>query len=268
MSPTAHADEKILDRPEVSNAIFHPRSEWDRPADPAKDHLIPVAPDTAVGGRFYTISPQGPNILFFHGNGEIVSDYDDIGPLFNRIGVNLLAVDYRGYGRSDGNPTVSTMLADSHPILEYTRNWLAGRGYNGPLIVMGRSLGSAPALELAASHTDAVAGLIIESGFAFAAPLLHLLGVDVERIGFKEHQGFRNIDKIAQYAGPTLIIHAQHDHIIPYADGKALYEASAGARKRLLRIDGADHNDLFFVGMTQYLQTIADFLQEVAGASR
>jgi len=263
MTLTPEHDYALLDRPEVCRALFHPRGEWGDCAVTEKDHMIPVAREIAVGARFHMASPSAANLLFFHGNGEIVADYDDLGPLYNRIGMNFLVADYRGYGRSGGTPTVSAMMADSHRIRDYARTWLSANHYNGPLMVMGRSLGSAPALELAAACGDAVAGLIIESGFALTAPLLRLLGVDVVRIGFEEHKGFCNTDKIGQFTGPTLIIHARQDHIIPYTDGEALFAASASGTKRLLRIDGANHNDLFYVGMETYLQSIADLLREV-----
>jgi fermentation-respiration switch protein FrsA (DUF1100 family) len=257
----------VLDRPEVSNVIFHPRREDDPSAraHTEKDHLIGVAPNVHVGARFHMASAGAPNLLFFHGNGEIVADYDELGPVYNSLGLGFLAIDYRGYGRSGGHPSVGSMLADSHVVLAYVRNWLARNGFTGPLMVMGRSLGSACALELAAAHAGKIDGLIIESGFAYAEPLLRLLGVAVDRIGFKEEQGFRNIDKIRQFQGPTLIIHAQYDHIIPLSDGKALYDASAAPQKTFLRIDGADHNNLFFVGLETYLRGIGDFVKSFTG---
>ena len=80
---------------------------------------------------------------------------------------------------------------------------------------MGRSLGSASAIELADAHPDRLSGLIVESGFASAGPLLQLLGVDPAAVGFREEAGFRHIDKIARWTKPLLIIHAEFDHIIP-----------------------------------------------------
>ncbi len=262
MSATPEQEATLLDRPEVCRALFHPRGEWGPFFGDDNVHMIPVEGGIAIGARFHPAGTPAINVLFFHGNGEIAADYEDVGPLYNRIGVNFLVTDYRGYGRSGGSPTVSAMLSDSHRILDYARAWLAANGYTGPLVVMGRSLGSAPALELAA-RADRIDGLIIESGFAFSAPLLRLLGVHLERIGFEESKGFRNIDKIGRFTGPTLIIHAQHDHIIPYADGEALFAASAAEHKQLLRIDGANHNDLFYVGMESYLQAVAGMVREV-----
>ena len=255
----------ILDRPEVLAAIFHPRAELGRQSEIAhkKDHLIEVASGVSVGARFHMKHPIGANILFFHGNGEIVADYDDIAPLYHELGINFLPVDFRGYGRSSGQPTVSAMMTDCHVVLHYTKKWLEQNAFSGPLIVMGRSLGSAPALELAAAHPEEIDGLIIESGFAHAEPLLRLLGVPTDRIGFKEAAGFNNTEKIALSPMPTLVIHAQYDHIIPFANGRTLYEASKADWKRLVQIEGADHNDLLYVGLNAYLTAIQTLVQHL-----
>lgn len=258
-------DYSVLDRPEALAAIFHPRPELSPPPlhDGVSDHLIPVGPDTTIGARFHCSTSESANILFFHGNGEIVADYDNLGPIFNQMGINLLAVDYRGYGRSGGSPTVSDMMADCHLILEYARAWLGKNRHNRPIIVMGRSLGSASALELAATHARQLGGLIIESGFAYAAALLRLLGIDPQRIGFKEESGFVNLDKIRRYAGPTLIIHAQYDHIIPFSDAQALFDASPSATKQLLKIPGANHNDIHMHGFAAIMQSIQSLISNL-----
>ena len=107
-----------------------------------------------------------------------MADYDDMGPIYNRLGINFFPVDYRGYGRSGGQPSITSMMQDCHKILHYVAAWLPENGYNGPLLLMGRSLGSASVLELVAAYPEKVAGLIIESGFALAGPLLQLLGIN------------------------------------------------------------------------------------------
>lgn len=252
------ADLTVLDRPDVLRVLFHPRQAGGPVQDAGnfQEILIPVDDGIRVGARFHPALPEGPTLLFFHGNGEIVADYDDIGPLFNRLGINFMAVDYRGYGCSDGSPTVSAMMTDCHRILDFVFDWRGQNGFTGPLIVMGRSLGSASALELAATCADRIDGLIIESGFAWAGPLLRLLGVDPDRIGFDESDGFANIDKIRKFAKPTLIIHAEFDHIIPFGDGLALFNASGAEDKALLKIPGANHNDIFMRGLDRYLEAI------------
>ena len=267
-------DYSALDRPEVLAFLFHPRPEprysGSSDTDPAqpislrRDHLIPVERDVVIGARFHMKEKSGCNILFFHGNGEIVADYDDLGPVFNRMGINLLAVDYRGYGQSTGKPTVTGMMRDCHIIFDFVQHWLHQNNYPGPLVAMGRSLGSASVLELAANYQDRLDGLIVESGFAYAGPLLRLLGIDPQALKFKEEEGFRNVDKIAQFEKPTLIIHAEFDHIIPLSDGQALFDASPAKDKTLLKIPGANHNDIFMRGMTEYMAAIRHLTDTVA----
>lgn len=258
-------DYSHLDKPQILNFVFHPRSEMTLGASSSEhDLLIPTEKDVAIGARFHITDTSAANILFFHGNGEIVGDYDDLGALYNREGINFLAVDYRGYGRSTGTPTITGMMRDCHLIFEFTRKWLEMNGCEGPLIVMGRSLGSASALELAAHYPKEIDGLVIESGFAYAVPLLKLLGIDTNCLGIKEDQGFRNIDKIRGFGKPTLIIHAERDHIIPFSDGQALYDACPAEQKALLKIPQANHNDIFMRGMEAYMTAIKELTQMIS----
>ncbi len=269
MIDLSQIDYATLDRPEVLMFLFHPRQEWAGGAGStsATDMLIPVAKGVEIGARFHMTSSSAANLLFFHGNGEIVSDYDDLGPVYNHMDVNFLPVDYRGYGRSTGEPTVTGMMRDCHVIYHYVRRWLTDNGYSGPLIVMGRSLGSASVIELAAHYQSGIAGLIVESGFAYAEPLLRLLGVDARSLGFREEAGFRNVDKIRAFTNPTLIIHAEFDHIIPFSDGQALYEACSAPQKTLLKIPGANHNDIFVRGFGPYMAAIKEFVEELDHSS-
>ena len=259
-------DYSPLDVPEVLLRLFHPRPELSPTGahPPARDLLIPVDDQAVVGARFHPAAAAAPTLLFFHGNGEIVADYDELAPFYRRQGVNFLPVDYRGYGRSTGAPTVSAMMRDCHAILDFARQWLPEMGYRGPLIVMGRSLGSASALELAAAYPGEVAALIVESGFAYAGPLLQLLGVNLAAIGFREMAGFRNVDKIRAYPGPTLIIHAEHDHIIPMSDGQALYDASGATNKTLLKIPQANHNDILLQGFAAYMAAVQALAERIS----
>jgi len=205
-----------LDRPEILSHIFYPRTEILRARESSVEELmIPVERYVSISARFHRADPSSPNILFFHGNGEIAADYDELGPLMNQCGVNFLAVDYRGYGRSGGSPTVTSMMADSHQIYAFVMDWLPENGLTGPLIVMGRSLGSASALELINSHPERIRGLVIDSGFAYSIPLLQRLGVDVDHFGLDESSDFGQTDKIAAFTNVVLIIHGEQDVIIP-----------------------------------------------------
>jgi hypothetical protein len=229
------------------------------------DLLIPVENDITLGARFHMGEKSAPNVLFFHGNGEIVADYDDLGPLYNRMGMSFLPVDYRGYGRSTGRPTISTMMSDCHKVFEFTKDWLEANGYTGALIVMGRSLGSASALELASRHKNRINGLVVESSFAHSGPLLMLLGINASAIGFREENGFRNIEKIRTWDKPALVIHAEFDHIIPFSDGQSLYDACPSPEKTFLRIPGANHNDIFMRGLEAYMKAVRMLSERSAG---
>ena len=273
MKDMSKIDYAALDRPEVLMFLFHPRPEPDvSPFQTAesetriaerKDILIPVQKDIAIGARFHMAEKSGGNLLFFHGNGEIVADYDELGAVYNQMAINLLAVDYRGYGRSGGKPTVTAMMQDCHVIFHFVRKWLQQNNFTGPILLMGRSLGSASVLELAVTYKNLVDGLIVESGFAYAGPLLTLLGIDFVALGFREEKGFRNVDKIKNFDKPTLIIHAEFDHIIPYSDGQTLHDACQSGDKKMLKIPGANHNDIFMRGPQEYLAAVKNIVETV-----
>jgi pimeloyl-ACP methyl ester carboxylesterase len=260
-------DYSKLDQPEVLQMLFHPRRETHTGHLPvnAVDSSITVAEGVRVHTRFHLAGPEEPNILFFHGNGEIVSDYDDIAPFYIKFGMNFLAADYRGYGKSSGSPTVTAMLQDSHRVLEAVKGWLSNAGHSGPLLIMGRSLGTAAALELASSHAEDFAGLIIESGFATTLPLLLNLGVDVARLGITEEDGFRNVRKISSFTKPTLIIHGQYDEIIPVNSAAILQAQSPARAKEFQVVPGASHNTIIASAGELYFSVIKQFCNKISG---
>jgi pimeloyl-ACP methyl ester carboxylesterase len=260
-------DYSKLDQPEVLRTIFHPRREVHNAPPPpnAVDSGITVDEGVRIHARFHLTDKKEPNILFFHGNGEIVSDYDTVGPLYTKFGMNFLATDYRGYGKSSGTPTVTSMLGDSHIILGTVKEWLSAADHTGPLFIMGRSLGSAAALELASTHADDITGLIIESGFATSLPLLKNLGVDVAGLGITEEDGFRNVRKISTFSKPTLLIHGQYDEIIPVNSAAILQAQSPARTKELQVVPGASHNTIIASAGELYFSVIKQFCNKISG---
>ena len=250
----------VFDRPEINSFLFYPRLDTGSsvPAG-AEDLLFPVEPDIRISARFYLSDPNGPHLLFFHGNGEIASDYDDAGFFYQQLGLNLLAMDYRGYGKSQGTPSVGTILTDALTVFDLVYDWVREKGRRGPLIIMGRSLGSAPAIDIASKRMEKIDGLIIESGFAYSLPLLELVGIPVERLGLHEEDGFRNYQKISQITKPTFILHAQFDQIIPLNESEVLLKNSGAGRKERVVIPGAGHNDIVFILGQVFFEIIARF---------
>lgn len=251
---------RILDRPEVLAILFYPRRDVGAPRLAAGTHTvrISVADGVEVGGRVFSAGAEAPAVLYFHGNGEIASDYDSIAPLYTRIGLTLFVLDYRGYGRSDGTPSASTLICDACACYEKARDVLGGlKLAPRDLYVMGRSLGSAAALEVASRAGDGIKGLIIESGFAYTFALIERIGFLQIADALEQRDGFGNLDKIGRVTVPTLIIHGERDWLIPINDAELLSEASAAKDKTLLRIPGAGHNDLMLVGRKAYFDAIA-----------
>ncbi|RUM46008.1 MAG: alpha/beta hydrolase [Desulfocapsa sp.] len=257
-----------LDQPEILATIFH-QEKCSRTMLPynAEDIGIEVEPGIIIGCRFYVHKKNSPNILYFHGNGERVCDYDEIGPFYNAAGINLLVVDYRGYGWSGGTPTVSNMLEDAEVLFRETRNYLSFNGYSGAFFLMGRSLGSISAIDLAKNHEEDIKGLILESAIADTLPLAKSLGLDLEANNFTEDDGFQNLQKIKKVTIPTFIFHGARDELIPANEAEKL-QASSGARtKEFVIIPGAQHNTMIAVGGQLYFETIKKFIDKLTGVS-
>jgi pimeloyl-ACP methyl ester carboxylesterase len=253
----------ILDDPRVLDVLFYPRKQMGLPFSTSerRDIQIDTGEGITVGGRLYPAGKAAPAILYFHGNGEIAADYDDIAPLYKKESITLLVVDYRGYGRSGGNPSAGSLLADAVTAFTSLDGIISENSLSPTrLYVMGRSLGSAAAIQVAIHAGDRLAGLIIESGFAHTFALLSRLGIYIEDAD-EERDGFGNLSKIKRLRLPTLIIHGQEDKLIPSSDGRALYENCAAVHKQLVMIPGAGHNDLLYRGRQLYFRAIREFVQ-------
>ncbi|SVE28114.1 uncharacterized protein METZ01_LOCUS480968, partial [marine metagenome] len=225
----------------LNSLLFHQRTAHQTPGE--NDIFIQINPDVKIGVRLHLISKGLPTIIFFHGNGEIVTDYDDVGKEYNHREINFIIVDYRGYGFSNGKPTLSNILSDSKNIFNYLMEEL-DKDYLDKVFIMGRSLGSTCALEIASHYSNKINGLIIESGFLNEDPLFNLIGINPKQADFKKGDGFLNEQKIINYFGPLLIIHATQDHIIPFNHGELLFNCCPSTNKKLVPIYGANHNNI------------------------
>ncbi len=256
-----------IDRhPMLLRFLFYPR-KWSRPAPAgAEDLMIPVAEDLAVGCRLYESEAGRPWILLFHGNGEIAADYEQIAPLYGQKRINLAVADYRGYGRSGGQPTFTGMVRDAPIIFKAMRERLKDRGLQEDLFVMGRSLGSISALELAAQYAGAIPGLIIESGFISVIGLIRHLGLPSTGLDLKgiEDESRR---KASQISIPALIIHGEADSLVPFSQALDLHKSLGSESKELLPIPGADHNDVIFFDRERYFTAIAEFIERFYGST-
>ncbi len=252
-------DYTIIDRSPVLRYVFYPRNDYTPCPAGAFDVTVPVDNDVLISCRFYVGNDVWPWILFFHGNGEVVSDYDYIAPLYQKNGLNLVVADYRGYGASNGMPSLTNLFRDAHVIFLKIKKELESRHYNNRLWVMGRSLGSLSALELGYHHKDEIKGIIIESGFANILRILIHLDLPVHDI---DVEGIDQacLEMVRKISLPTLIIHGEKDILVPLKEAETLYNHIGAISKRLVVISGADHNDIMPVGIEQYFTAIRQFV--------
>jgi len=241
------------------NLIFHPRKSNNKKDD--NDHLIPVNDDIEIGVRFFISNKNYHNILFFHGNGEIAEDYNDIAKYFNDYNMNLIVAEYRGYGLSNGTPNKTNLLNDSLIIFDFVNNYLSENNFKNQLIVMGRSLGSASAAHII-SNRD-VKACIIESGFATEYSFLHLMNIDPDKINFQLEDGFENLKKIKKYTKPLYLIHADLDDIIPLSQAEMMLYDSSSKNKDLFVVNGANHNNIIMIAREEYFINIKSFIDSL-----
>lgn len=253
---------EVLDQPKIHQVLFHPVKMPESGKSDQRNLFFEVEPGVKIGCRFYKADENYPTILFFHGNGEVAYDYDDIAPIFNEKKINLLVADYRGYGHSDGYPTIVNILNDGKVLFANVKKLIEDSGYLKKLFIMGRSLGSLCAIEIAREN-EYPAGLIVESGSAtnFRNYLALFDLVPFEHPVWEEGRNFFNKEKIRMIKIPTLIMHAEFDSLIPLSEAKINFENSGAKNKKLVIIPRADHNTIMFADQDLYFNSLTRFVE-------
>jgi uncharacterized protein len=198
-------------------------------------------------------------VVYFHGNGGNLSLWLDLLVQLPRHGFDVVAIDYRGYGLSTGAPSESGLYRDVDAALEFFGRV---RRPGVPAIYWGRSLGTTMAAYAAAvAKPD---GVILESGFpsmravARSNPLLWTLS------WFSSYQ-FPTARLMARSRVPALVLHGDHDSVIPYELGRDLYAQLSGP-KEFVTIEGGDHNDAAPPNPDKYWRAIETFAQTLAAS--
>lgn len=183
-------------------------------------------------------SPRG-QVVYWHGNGGNLSLWLDVFADVHKHGFSVFAVDYRGYGASEGSPTEPGLYRDADAAVDHYAKQLRREGE--PTIYWGRSLGCAVASYSAGkAKPDA---MILESPFAdvrslFAGnPVMTVLGL------FATYR-FPTVRHLESYDGPLLVIHGDSDSVIPFRAGQKVYERATTPQKTFVVLKGADHNDV------------------------
>ena len=246
----------ILNHPLISERYFFPR----RGAFP--NPFWVDCGDARLACSYHEIDPKAQTLLHFHGNGEIVDDWQgDFVSLIQKMGCNVFLAELRGYGQSTGEPQLGKMLEDVVPTVEALQRPASD------LIFFGRSVGSIFAIE-AAEKFPSAAGLIIESGVADVEERLLLrispeeLGVSVAEFESVISQNLNHQQKIKSYPGPVLVMHTQYDGLVDVSHGQRLYDW-AGGRKRLKIFPHGNHNDIMYVNAREYFGGLAEFIDSL-----
>jgi pimeloyl-ACP methyl ester carboxylesterase len=211
---------------------------------PAPHASIPLP-----GGRGYARVEEGvllvrappqqaaPWVVYFHGNGEQLSDLEGTADALQARGLGFLGVEYPGYGWAEGAPTEEGIYAAARSALA----WLEKEQGVGPgrVVLLGRSLGSGVAVQMAQEGRGARLVLVspyTSMGDMAAAVFPWLPG----RLLVRDR--FDSLSKVARLRVPTLVVHGTQDEVVPVVQGRRLAAAIAGGQA--LWVEGAGHNDV------------------------
>lgn len=256
--------EHPLDAPEIVSRLFYPRSaqRGSSTIPNTQDGVVMIDPQEAIMIGYRMYQPETPEavILLFHGNGEVAADYDFIAGQYLSMNVIFIVADFRGYGWSSGMPLTSTLLTDAEVVAKALPEILGERD-SLPKYIMGRSLGSAPAVHLAYTFPDLFKGLILESGFSdMPSVLRHLqIPVDLSRV---TDMPIGNAKRLESVAMPLLVIHGEADNLLPIENGEKLFAASVAENKTFLRVRGAGHNDILMRAGASYFDALKKLMNE------
>jgi len=200
-----------------------------------------------------------PVILFSHGNaGNLLHRLTRLLAL-SPLPMDVLVYDYRGFGRSEGSPSVDGVLLDG----EAAVNWLKTvKGIPADRIVFfGESIGTAVSVTLAKRLDWKIGGLVLEAGFRSlkarcgqTLPLLGPLALSAD---------LPSDSLLPEFKGPVLIMHSKNDRVNSFSDSEHLFAVSTSPKKRFLAFEGYGHNDPVWDD-PKYLQAWSQFLGDLA----
>lgn len=193
-------------------------------------------------------------LLYSHGNAEDLLDIrEDLSELADQLNINVLAYDYSGYGLSAGSCSEEACYKDIFAAFRHLQRLGVSRN---SIVLMGRSLGTGPTLELAKLEPG-IAGVILQSPFVSA---LHAKLSDPVAKGLNNINMFSNGEKIRSVTSPVFIVHGTDDKIVPVVNGRELFRLAPNAVQPWW-ITSCGHNDI--PKDKQYYQKLGEFIHHV-----
>ncbi len=245
----------------IEGMIFHPSRGADvRPTQlgiDAEDVYLETEDGVRIHSYFLPASDATRALLFLHGNAGNASHRLPNAAQLAALGTHVLLLDYRGYGLSKGRANEAGVYADARAGLGHL---VEQQGLPlDRIVVFGRSLGGAVAIDLAAGRE--LAGLILESTFSSAADVAASAFGGPFR--FLAGRRFDSMEKIPRVKAPLLFFHGDRDEIVPFELGRRLFDA-APEPKTFEPIEYAGHNNTVQIGGSNYFAEIGRFLDTVA----
>lgn len=226
----------------VEQLLVYPQTIAPRPGqnDQVQGRQVWIETDNRqlLDARYFPHPYPQAVVLYCHGNVGTVDKWSILAERLSRLHrISILVFDYRGFGRSAGFANERGILRDA----EAARTWLAKENGIRPsdVVLIGRSLGGAVAVDLAAN--GGARGLILESTFP-SLPEVAELHAAWLLPSWNMTQRLNSVEKIKQYSGPLLQSHGEADHLIPLALGKELFAAAPGPKKFIV-VPDSNHND-------------------------
>ncbi len=243
--------------------IYHPHKypegNWNSSSSSVsrEDVHFTASDGVRLHGWYIPSAGAKATLLWFHGNaGNITHRLGNI-EMLKPLNLNIFIFDYRGYGKSEGEPDEKGIYSDSQAAYDWlvkVKNILPGE-----IILFGRSLGGICAVEVASGNS--AAGLILESVFPSAGKMAEKI-FPVLPLGGAIKSRFDAISKVPDLKLPKLFIHGTQDEIVPYKLGRELFSVAADP-KEFYDIQGAGHNDTFLIGGAGYFNALGQFIKKV-----
>lgn len=250
-----------------SNLVFFPDlpgrldGDWHPAGLPVQDVWITAYDGTKLHAWWIPNEKAQFTFLAFHGNAGNIALRDYAYKFLNGIPANVLAVEYRGYGKSEGKPGEKDFYRDARSAYQYL---LEKQGIRPESIISyGQSLGTATATDLASDVK--VGGLVLEAPFPSIAAMAHRQFPYLPGIGLLVRGQMDTKSKIGKVTAPVLIVQCSQDPVIPPALGREVYEAAPNP-KQLLKFDMSCHEESSLLAPTQYQAALRDFLSKIAAA--
>lgn len=237
------------DYPSRLEGDWHPHSLG------AEDVWITAADGTKLHAWWIPNANAKFTLLAFHGNAANIANRASVYEFLRDSPANVLALEYRGYGHSEGQPSEKGLYLDAEAAFEYL---VSTRHLDAKSIIsFGQSLGAAVAANLAAQHH--VGGVILEAPFPSASRVASKVFWFLPGLSLLVHLQFNTQSKLKQITSPILVVHCTRDPVLPFTFGQEVYSA-ARSPKYFLRIDGDCHEESSLIAPVQYRTALQEFL--------